>query len=176
VVRPDSEYHVAASVSGISTPSTIYVELSGTLDTGKTFNVSRITTVEPYATKILQLDVRKRVHARPFPFMIAISLLAKLLLPWLEPWERERERERERSLDKRVSFVLNCMKFSDARSAKPHQGDTRSSHAAYRGSISTNPKRSITFTRATPFSSKPIGRFTNPATESCFGVWYWIRD
>jgi len=151
VVRPDSEYHVAASVSGISTPSTIYVELSGMLDTGKTFNVSRITTVEPYATKILQLDVRKRVHARPFPFM-------------------ERERERERSLDKRVSFVLNCMKFSDARSAKPHQGDTRSSHAAYRGSISTNPKRSITFTRATPFSSKPIGRFTNPATESCFGV------
>jgi len=64
VVRPDSEYHVAASISGVSTPSTIYVELAGTLDTGRTFNVSRIASVEPYATKILQLDVRTYAPTR----------------------------------------------------------------------------------------------------------------
>lgn len=58
MVRPDSEYHVAASVIGVSTPSQIYVELVGELDTGKIFNVSRTAVIEPYSTKILQLDVR----------------------------------------------------------------------------------------------------------------------
>ncbi|KAG5334656.1 CD109 protein, partial [Acromyrmex heyeri] len=57
VVRPDSEYHVAASVTGISTPSTIYVELTGELDTGKIFNISRTIVVEPYSTHILQLNI-----------------------------------------------------------------------------------------------------------------------
>ncbi|KAL6449226.1 hypothetical protein ACFW04_000704 [Cataglyphis niger] len=57
VVRPDSEYHVAASVTGISTPSTIYVELTGELDSGKIFNISRTVVVEPYSTKILRLDI-----------------------------------------------------------------------------------------------------------------------
>ncbi|XP_050465402.1 thioester-containing protein 1 allele S3-like isoform X2 [Cataglyphis hispanica] len=57
VVRPDSEYHVAASVTGISTPSTIYVELTGELDAGKIFNISRTVVVEPYSTKILRLDI-----------------------------------------------------------------------------------------------------------------------
>ena len=58
MVRPDSEYHVAASVTGVSTPSTIYVELTGELDTGKIFNISRTIVVEPYSTHILRLDVR----------------------------------------------------------------------------------------------------------------------
>lgn len=63
MVRPDSEYHVAASVTGISTPSTIYVELTGELDAGKIFNISRTVVVEPYSTKILRLDVRiARAH------------------------------------------------------------------------------------------------------------------
>ncbi|KYN33932.1 hypothetical protein ALC56_11746 [Trachymyrmex septentrionalis] len=57
VVRPDSEYHVAASVTGVSTPSTIYVELTGELDTGKIFNISRTIVVEPYSTHILRLDI-----------------------------------------------------------------------------------------------------------------------
>ncbi|XP_012527299.1 CD109 antigen isoform X2 [Monomorium pharaonis] len=57
VVRPDSEYHVAASITGVSTPSTIYVELSGELDTGKIFNISRTAIVEPYSTQILRLDI-----------------------------------------------------------------------------------------------------------------------
>ncbi|XP_011158223.1 CD109 antigen isoform X2 [Solenopsis invicta] len=57
VVRPDSEYHVAASVTGVSTPSTIYVELTGELDTGKIFNISRTVVVEPYSTHILRLDI-----------------------------------------------------------------------------------------------------------------------
>ncbi|XP_018316792.1 CD109 antigen isoform X2 [Mycetomoellerius zeteki] len=57
VVRPDSEYHVAASVTGVSTPSTIYVELTGELDTGKIFNISRTVVVEPYSTHILQLNI-----------------------------------------------------------------------------------------------------------------------
>jgi len=58
VVRPDSEYHVAASITGVSTPTTIYVELTGELDTGKVFNISRTAVVEPYSTQILRLDVR----------------------------------------------------------------------------------------------------------------------
>ncbi|XP_077268198.1 thioester-containing protein 1 allele S3 isoform X2 [Temnothorax americanus] len=57
VVRPDSEYHVAASTTGVSTPSVIYVELTGELDSGKTFNISRTATVEPYSTQILRLDI-----------------------------------------------------------------------------------------------------------------------
>ncbi|XP_032689989.1 CD109 antigen-like isoform X2 [Odontomachus brunneus] len=57
VVRPNSEYHVAASITGISTPSTIRIELTGELDTGKIFNISRIVVVEPYSTKILELDI-----------------------------------------------------------------------------------------------------------------------
>ncbi|KYN03797.1 hypothetical protein ALC62_05309 [Cyphomyrmex costatus] len=57
VVRPDSEYHVAASVTGVSTPSTIYVELTGELDAGKIFNISRTVVVEPYSTHILRLDI-----------------------------------------------------------------------------------------------------------------------
>ncbi|KYN22068.1 hypothetical protein ALC57_05544 [Trachymyrmex cornetzi] len=57
VVRPDSEYHVAASVTGVSTPSTIYVELTGELDTGKIFNISRTVVVEPYSTHILRLNI-----------------------------------------------------------------------------------------------------------------------
>ncbi|XP_020282986.1 CD109 antigen-like isoform X2 [Pseudomyrmex gracilis] len=57
VVRPDSEYHVAASITGISTPTVIYVELTGELDTGGIFNVSRSVTVEPYSTKIIRLDI-----------------------------------------------------------------------------------------------------------------------
>ncbi|KAM0733061.1 CD109 antigen [Formica fusca] len=57
VVRPDSEYHVAASVTSVSTPSTIYVELTGDLDAGRIFNISRTVVVEPYSTKILRLDI-----------------------------------------------------------------------------------------------------------------------
>ncbi|XP_072743357.1 thioester-containing protein 1 allele R1 isoform X2 [Anoplolepis gracilipes] len=57
VVRPDSEYHVAASVTGVSIPSTIYVELIGELDAGRTFNISQTVVVEPYSTKILRLDI-----------------------------------------------------------------------------------------------------------------------
>ncbi|XP_011643182.1 CD109 antigen-like [Pogonomyrmex barbatus] len=57
VVRPDSEYNVAASVTAVSTPSAIYIELSGELDTGKIFNISRTAVVEPYSTQILRLDI-----------------------------------------------------------------------------------------------------------------------
>ncbi|KMQ97464.1 cd109 antigen [Lasius niger] len=64
VVRPDSEYHVAASVTGVSTPSTIYVELTGELDAGRVFNISRTVVVEPYSTKILRLDIGETTPGR----------------------------------------------------------------------------------------------------------------
>lgn len=57
-MRPNSEYHVAISTTAISQPSTIYVELNGELDSGDIFNVSQITTVEPYTTRIIKLEVR----------------------------------------------------------------------------------------------------------------------
>lgn len=60
VVRPNSEYHVAVSTTGISTPSTIVVELDGDLDTGKVFGVSAEGVVEPYSTRIFKLEVKKK--------------------------------------------------------------------------------------------------------------------
>ena len=57
VVRPDSEYHVAVSTTGISTASTIYIELNGLLDNGDIFNVSQIIRVQPYSTGIIRLEV-----------------------------------------------------------------------------------------------------------------------
>ncbi|XP_076646328.1 thioester-containing protein 1 allele R1 isoform X2 [Halictus rubicundus] len=57
VVRPDSEYHVAVSTVGISTTSTIYVELNGQLDNGDIYNVSQVVQVQPYSTRILKLEI-----------------------------------------------------------------------------------------------------------------------
>ncbi|XP_034936868.1 CD109 antigen-like isoform X2 [Chelonus insularis] len=57
VVRPNSEYHVAVSTTGISTPTRIIVELDGELDNGETFQVSHEDDVEPYATRIFKLEV-----------------------------------------------------------------------------------------------------------------------
>ncbi|XP_031828991.1 thioester-containing protein 1 allele R1 isoform X2 [Nomia melanderi] len=57
VVRPDSEYHVAVSTTGISTTSVIYIELNGQLDNGHTYNVSQIIEVQPYSTRILKLEI-----------------------------------------------------------------------------------------------------------------------
>ncbi|XP_067205128.1 thioester-containing protein 1 allele R1-like isoform X2 [Linepithema humile] len=64
VVRPDSEYNVAVSIIGVSTPSTISVELSGELDTGKIFNISRTAEVQPYSTKILQFDIGETTQGK----------------------------------------------------------------------------------------------------------------
>ncbi|XP_044019727.1 CD109 antigen-like isoform X2 [Aphidius gifuensis] len=57
VVRPNSEYHVAVSTSGVSTPMTIAVELNGDLDNGDTFGVAHQDPVEPYTTRIFKLDI-----------------------------------------------------------------------------------------------------------------------
>lgn len=56
VVRPNSEYHVAVSTTGVSTPSTISVELDGELDNGDAFQVSQENVVEPYVTRIFKLE------------------------------------------------------------------------------------------------------------------------
>ncbi|XP_015181620.1 PREDICTED: CD109 antigen-like isoform X2 [Polistes dominula] len=57
IVRPDSEYHVTVSTIGVSTPSNVYIELSGNLDNGDHFNVSQTVTVEPYSTRIVRLEI-----------------------------------------------------------------------------------------------------------------------
>ncbi|XP_014214992.1 CD109 antigen-like isoform X2 [Copidosoma floridanum] len=57
VVRPNSEYHVAISIVGVSEPTTTFVELSGQLDTGESFVVSDSVVVEPYATRVLSFEV-----------------------------------------------------------------------------------------------------------------------
>lgn len=57
VIRADSEYHVAVSTTGVSIPSTIYIELNGLLDNGEIFNVSQVIRVQPYMTRILQFEV-----------------------------------------------------------------------------------------------------------------------
>ncbi|XP_076182302.1 CD109 antigen isoform X2 [Ptiloglossa arizonensis] len=57
VVRPDSEYHVAVSTTGISTISTMSIELNGLLDNGEKFNVSQVVRVQPYSTRIIRLEI-----------------------------------------------------------------------------------------------------------------------
>ncbi|XP_035739692.1 CD109 antigen-like isoform X1 [Vespa mandarinia] len=57
IVRPDSEYHVTVSTIGVSTPSSVYIELFGNLDNGDRFNISQTVTVEPYSTRIVKLEV-----------------------------------------------------------------------------------------------------------------------
>lgn len=57
IVRPNSEYHVAVSIVGVSEPTTTFVELSGQLDSGESFAVSESIVVEPYATRVLALEV-----------------------------------------------------------------------------------------------------------------------
>ncbi|XP_046828737.1 CD109 antigen-like isoform X3 [Vespa crabro] len=57
ILRPDSEYHVTVSTVGVSTPSSVYIELFGNLDNGDRFNISQTVTVEPYSTRIVKLEV-----------------------------------------------------------------------------------------------------------------------
>ncbi|XP_043275099.1 CD109 antigen-like isoform X2 [Venturia canescens] len=57
VVRPNSAYLVAVSTTGVSTPSTISVELDGELDNGDAFQVSQENVVEPYVTRLFKLEV-----------------------------------------------------------------------------------------------------------------------
>ncbi|XP_011302420.1 CD109 antigen isoform X2 [Fopius arisanus] len=57
VVRPNSEYHVAVSITGVSTPSEIIVELDGILDNGEIFRVYHEDIVEPYITRLYKLDI-----------------------------------------------------------------------------------------------------------------------
>ncbi|XP_063973145.1 CD109 antigen-like isoform X2 [Diachasmimorpha longicaudata] len=57
VVRPNSEYHVAVATTGVSTPSTIIIELDGELDNGEVFRVFHQDVVEPYQTRIFKLDI-----------------------------------------------------------------------------------------------------------------------
>lgn len=64
VVRPDSEYHVAVSTTGVSTISSIYIELNGLLDNGDVFNISQVTQVQPYSTRILRLEIGEIIPGR----------------------------------------------------------------------------------------------------------------
>lgn len=57
MIRPDSEYHVAVSTTGVSTTSSIYIEISGVLDNGEVFNMSQVTNIQPYSTRISQFEV-----------------------------------------------------------------------------------------------------------------------
>ncbi|KAL7293106.1 hypothetical protein TKK_0013261 [Trichogramma kaykai] len=57
VIRPNSEYHVAVSIVGVSEPTTTFVELSAQLDGGESFAVSDTIVVEPFATRILNLEI-----------------------------------------------------------------------------------------------------------------------
>ncbi|XP_074100031.1 CD109 antigen isoform X1 [Cotesia typhae] len=56
VVRPNSDYHVAVSTSGISTPVTISIELDGDLDNNEKFKVFHENVVEPYTTQVFKLE------------------------------------------------------------------------------------------------------------------------
>lgn len=57
VLRPNSEYHVAVSMQGTTSPTTIVVDVGGKQDSGGVLKVTQFVKVDPYSTKIVRLEV-----------------------------------------------------------------------------------------------------------------------
>lgn len=58
VLRPNSEYHVAVSTQGTTSPTTVVVDVGGKQDSGGVLKVTQFVKVDPYSTKIVRLEVR----------------------------------------------------------------------------------------------------------------------
>lgn len=59
IVRPNSEYHVAVSTQETSVPTSVVVQIVGRQETGRVFTAEQSLVIEPYATRIVRLEVKK---------------------------------------------------------------------------------------------------------------------
>lgn len=57
VLRPNSDYHLAVTLLEVSQTTYVTVEIGGKQDSGGFFKTTEAITVEPFASKILQLKV-----------------------------------------------------------------------------------------------------------------------
>lgn len=60
VLRPNSEYHVAVSTQGTTQPTTVVVDVGGKQDSGGVLKVTQFVKVDPFATRIVRLEVSCR--------------------------------------------------------------------------------------------------------------------
>jgi CD109 antigen len=57
ILRPNSEYHVAVSTQGTTSPTTIVVDVGGKQDSGGVLKVTQFVKVDPFSTRIVRLEI-----------------------------------------------------------------------------------------------------------------------
>jgi len=57
ILRPNSEYHVAVSTQGTTSPTTVVVDVGGKQDSGGVLKVTQFVKVDPFLTRIVRLEV-----------------------------------------------------------------------------------------------------------------------
>jgi len=57
ILRPNSEYHVAVSTQGTTSPTTVVVDVGGKQDSGGVLKVTQFVKVDPFSTRIVRLEV-----------------------------------------------------------------------------------------------------------------------
>jgi len=73
ILRPNSEYHVAVSTQGTTSPTTVVVDVGGKQDSGGVLKVTQFVKVDPFSTRIVRLEVSlMHINCRPI-FIINYS-------------------------------------------------------------------------------------------------------
>jgi CD109 antigen len=62
VLRPNSEYHVSVSTHGVDRTTQVTVDVGGRQDSGNQFTAGQSASVEPRTTRIIKIDVIKKIH------------------------------------------------------------------------------------------------------------------
>ncbi|XP_027843967.2 CD109 antigen-like isoform X1 [Aphis gossypii] len=57
ILRPNSEYHVAVSTQGTTSPTTVVVDVGGKQDSGGVLKVTQFVKVDPFSTRIVRLEI-----------------------------------------------------------------------------------------------------------------------
>lgn len=79
VLRPNSEYHVAVSTQGTTSPTTVVVDVGGKQDSGGVLKVTQFVKVDPYSTKIVRLEVSVYIY-----FFLVNKILINFYIPLLQ--------------------------------------------------------------------------------------------
>lgn len=59
MLRPNSEFHAAVGLQGVSQPTQVSVSIGGKQDGGGNVDITQSVNVEPYATRIVKLEVKQ---------------------------------------------------------------------------------------------------------------------
>lgn len=62
IIRPNSEYHASVGIQETSVPTTVNITIWGQSNTGNSFNTYTTVLVEPYTTKIANLEVNHKIQ------------------------------------------------------------------------------------------------------------------